>query len=227
MIVWLYWVVSLTVVTYASVIIVRRLGESGYAALVAFYSVYLAASQILATRIILFDLGFTSFYAPAAVFIYPFIAQAIDMVNEVYGRAKAHLAILICFVTQVLLVSFIGMVNSLQPAPFFMYEEAWRSLFGLSVRITAASWVSFIVCQNLDAYVFSFLKRRFEKLVILRSVASDFLDLTFDSVIFVALAFYGEMPIIPLIAGQIVSKNIIGFLDTPWFLFYKRAVSKR
>jgi len=227
MIVWLYWAISLTIVTYASVLIVRRLGETGYAALVAFYSVYLAASQILATRIILFDLGFISFYAPAAVFIYPFIAQAIDMVNEVYGRVKAHMAILICFVSQVLLVTFIGMVNSLKPAPFFMYEEAWKSLFGLSVRITAASWISFIVCQNLDAYVFSFLKEKFERLVILRSVASDFLDLTVDSVIFVTLAFYGTMPIVPLIAGQIVSKNIVGFLDTPWFLFYKRAVSKR
>ncbi len=224
MIVWLYWAASLTIVTYASILIVRRLGESGYAGLVSFYTVYLAASQILATRIVLFDLGFTSFYAPAAVFIYPFIAQAIDMVNEVYGRLKAHMAILICFITQVLLVAFIGMANSLQPAPFFQYEEAWRSLFGLSVRITAASWISFLACQNLDAYIFSVLKRRFERIVVLRSVASDIIDLTVDSVIFVTLAFYGVAPVIPLIAGQIASKNIVGFLDTPWFIWYKRAL---
>jgi len=224
MIVWVYWVVSLTIVTYASILIVRRLGESGYAALVAFYSVYLAASQILATRIILFDLWFTSFYAPAAVFIYPFIAQAIDMVNEVYGMFKTHMAILICFLTQVLLVAFIAMVNSLQPAPFFQHEEAWRSLFSLSVRITAASWSSFLICQNLDAYIFSILKQKFERIVLLRSIVSDILDLTVDSIIFVTLAFYGVMPIMPLIVGQIASKNIIGFLDTPWFIWYKKAV---
>jgi len=234
-IVWVYWVISLTIVTYASAFIVKRFREYGFAALTSFYTIYLGASQILASRAINFDLGFYQFYAPAAVFIYPFVAQAIDMINEVYGRKKAHLAIIIAFITQILLVTFIGMVNSLSPAPFFKFEEAWQNLFGLSVRITAASWISFLICSNLDAYVFAKLKQRFLKnekkfkldtslnpYVWLRSSFSDVIDLTLDSVIFVTLAFYGVMPIIPLIIGQIVSKNIIGFLDNPWFVLYKR-----
>jgi uncharacterized integral membrane protein (TIGR00697 family) len=221
-VVWLYWVVSLTVVTYASATIVKRFPEHGFAALVAFYTIYLGASQIMAVRIVEFNLGFHRFFAPASVFIYPFVAQAIDMINEAYGRRKAHLAIIIAFITQVLLVIFIVLVNSLSPAPFFPYEEAWQKMFALGIRITAASWVAFIVCQNLDAYVFAWLKQRYEKRVWLRSVTSDCLDLTIDSLIFVTLAFYGVMPIVPLIIGQIVSKNIIGFLDTPWFVWYKR-----
>jgi uncharacterized integral membrane protein (TIGR00697 family) len=220
--VWIYWVASLTVVTYASATIVKRFPEQGFAALVAFYTIYLGASQIMAVRIVEFDLGFHRFFAPASVFIYPFVAQAIDMINEAYGRHKAHLAIIIAFITQVLLVVFIVLVNSLSPAPFFPYEEAWQKMFSLGIRITAASWVAFIVCQNLDAYVFAWLKQRYEKRVWLRSVTSDCLDLTIDSLIFVTLAFYGVMPIVPLIIGQIVSKNIIGFLDTPWFVWYKR-----
>ena len=234
-VVWVYWFVSLTIVTYASAYIVKKYKEHGFAALTAFYTIYLGASQILASRAIVFDLGFYQFFAPAAVFIYPFIAQAIDMINEVYGRKKAHLAVIIAFITQVLLVTFIGMVNSLSPAPFFRFEEAWQNLFGLSVRITAASWISFLICSNLDAYVFAKLKQRFLKnekkfkldlslnpYVWLRSSLSDVVDLTLDSVIFVTLAFYGVMPVIPLIIGQIVSKNIIGFLDNPWFVWYKR-----
>ncbi len=235
MLVWIYWFISLTVVTYASAYIVKKYREHGFAALTAFYTIYLGASQILASRIIKFDLGFYQFYAPAAVFIYPFIAQAIDMINEVYGRRSAHLAIIIAFITQVLLVTFIAMVNSLSPAPFFQFEEAWQSLFGLSIRITAASWISFLICSNLDAYVFDALKRKFltkelsfkldtslNPYVWLRSSVSDILDLTLDSIIFVTLAFYGVMPVIPLIIGQIISKNIIGFLDNPWFVWYKR-----
>ena len=239
MLVWIYWLTSLTVVTYASAYIVKKFREYGFAALTAFYTIYLGASQILASRIIEFDLGFYKFYAPAAVFIYPFIAQAIDMINEVYGRKSAHLAIVIAFITQVLLVTFIAMVNSLSPAPFFQFEEAWQSLFGLSIRITAASWISFLICSNLDAYVFDKLKQKFlEKelsfkldtslnpYVWLRSSVSDILDLTLDSVIFVTLAFYGVMPVVPLIIGQIVSKNIIGFIDNPWFVWYKRLLRK-
>ena len=225
-IVWVYWIVSLTIVTYASAYIVKKFKDYGFAALVAFYTIYLGASQILAVRIINFDLGFYSFFAPAAVFIYPFIAQAIDMINEVYGRKKAHLAIGIAFITQVLLVTFIVMVNSLTAAPFFQFEEAWQSIFNLGIRITAASWIAFLISQNLDAYVFAWLKKRYEKNILLRSITSDVLDLTLDSLIFVTLAFYGVMPIIPLIVGQIVSKNIIGFLDTPWFVWYKRMLRK-
>ncbi len=224
--VWIYWIVSLTIVTYASAYIVRKYNEFGYAALVSFYTIYLGASQILAARIVIFDLGLYSFYAPSAVFIYPFIAQSIDMINEVYGRKRTHLAIAIAFITQVLLVTFILMINNLSPAPLFKFEEAWKGIFGLGIRITGASWLSFLICQNLDAYVFAWLKKRYERRVFLRSITSDLLDLTLDSIIFVTLAFYGVMPVVPLIAGQIISKNIIGFLDTPWFLWYKRLLQK-
>ena len=234
-IVWVYWVISLTIVTYVSTLIVKKYREWGFAALTAFYAIYLGASQIMATRIINFDLGFYQFFAPAAVFFHPFIAQVIDMINEVYGKQRTQLAIIIAFVTQVLLVMFILMVNSLTPAPFFEYEEAWQSLFGLGIRITFASWVAFLISSNLDALIFAKLKKKFQDrenkfkhdislnpYVWLRSSASDLADLTLDSLIFVTLAFYGVMPVIPLIIGQIVSKNIIGFIDNPWFVWYKR-----
>jgi hypothetical protein len=238
-VVWLYWIISLTIVTYASAYIVRHYKEHGFAALTAFYVTYLGASQIIATRVIQFDLGTYVFLAPAAVFVYPFIAQAIDMINEVYGREKAHLAIGIALISQVLLVVFIVMTNSLTPAPFFQFEAAWQSIFAFSIRITIASWVAFLICQNLDAMVFSWIKQKCAKreanykgsawlnpFVWLRSSASDALDLTLDSFIFVTLAFYGipGMPVVELIIGQIVAKNIIGFLDNPWFVWYKKMV---
>ncbi len=225
-IVWIYWALTLTIVTYLSAHIVKNYKQIGFAVLVAFYTIYLGASQILAVRIVEFNMIFYTLFAPAAVFIYPFISQVIDMINEVYGRKKAHIAIAIAFVTQVLLIAFILMVNSLSPAPFFKFEEAWKNIFNLSIRITLASWISFLICQNIDAYVFAWLKKKYEKRVWLRSVASDILDLTLDSIIFVIIAFYGVMPIFPLIIGQILSKNIIGFLDTPWFIWYKRLLKK-
>ncbi|GAH36634.1 unnamed protein product, partial [marine sediment metagenome] len=103
--------------TLISGYIVRYQREAGFAVLLAFYVIYLATSQIAATRIVFFDLGFYKFAAPAAVFLYPFIAQAIDMINEVYGRKKTHLAIGIAFATQVLLVIFILLVKRLNSAP--------------------------------------------------------------------------------------------------------------
>nr|WP_238380763.1 queuosine precursor transporter [Methanolobus vulcani] len=171
-------------------------------------------------------MGFYTFFAPAAVFLYPFLSQAIDMINEVYGEKKAHVAIIIAFVTQVLLVTFIVMTNSLTPAPFFEYEAARQSIFSQNIRIVVASWFSFLVFQSLDAYVFAWMKKNYPQQIFLRSASSDLLSLTFDSLIFVVLAFYGVAPLLPLIIGQIVAKNFIGLLDTPWFVWYKKYLEK-
>ena len=239
MLVWISWIISLTIVTYVSVYIVRNYPKYAFAALTGFYIIYLGASQILAARIIEFDLGFTVLFAPAAVFIYPFIAQVIDMINEAYGETMAHAAILIAFLTQVLLVIFIVMVNSIAPAPFFGYETAWQAIFAQSIRITVASWITFLICANLDAFVFAKLKQRFlerefafrhgtmaNPWVWLRSSVSDAVNLSLDSVIFVTIAFAGVMPLLPLIIGQLVTKNIIGFIDNPWFVWYKAMLNK-
>ena len=239
MLFWICWIASLTLVTLVSVYILRHYRQYAFPALVGFYVIYLAASQILAARILEFNLLSIVLFAPASVLIYPFIAQVIDMINEVYGVTMTHVAILIAFVTQVLWVIFITMVNSFPAAPFFTYEDAWQALFSMSIRITIASWIAFLICSNVDAFVFDRIKKRFlarEKAysrstmtnpwVWLRSSASDAISLTLDSVIFVIIAFAGLMPVIPLMIGQIVMKNLIGFADNIWFVWYKYMLNK-
>jgi queuosine precursor transporter len=234
MLVWIYWVLSLILVTLASVRIVKKYPQYGFTALTGFYVVYLAASQVIATRVVSFDPGFYVLIAPASVFIYPFIAQVIDMINEVYGQTMTHVAIGIAFISQVLLVIFFLMVSALTPAPVFAYETAWQEIFGMSIRITLASWVAFLICSMIDACIFARLKERYLKreqafrhhtmlnpYIWLRSTASDAVSLTLDSAIFVTIAIIGVMPILPLVIGQIVVKNIIGFIDNPWFVWYK------
>lgn len=239
MLFWICWIASLTLVTYFSVYIIRKVPQYAFCVLVGFYIIYLATSQIIAARIIEFDLGFAVFAAPASVLIYPFVAQVIDMINEVYGETMTHVAIFIAFVTQVLWVIFIVMINAFPPAPFFAYETAWQALFSQSIRITIASWIAFLICSNVDAFVFARIKQHFlpreqafrhstlvNPWVWLRSSASDAISLTLDSVIFVVIAFIGVMPILPLIIGQIVMKNLIGFADNLWFVWYKYLLTK-
>ena len=164
--------------------------------------------------------------APAAVFIYPFIARVIDMINEVYGVAMTHVAIMIAVGTQILMVIFFVMINSLTPVPFFPYEEAWQVIFSMSIRITTASWFAFLICSNMAEYVFDTIKKRFlvremafcrgtmvNPGVWLRSSVSDAVSISLDSLIGVVIAFARVMPLMPLLIGQIVMKNIIGFID--------------
>lgn len=220
--VWIFWVISLTIATYAGAAVVRRYPGYGFATLTGLYIIYLGASQIIAARLIEFDIGIATFIAPASVFIYPFVAQAIDMINEIYGRVMTRVAIGIALLSQILLAVLIAMTNSLTPAPAFAFEAAWQSIFTQGLWIILASWVAFLVSQNLDCYIFDRLKRAYPDRIVLRSAFSDVADLTLDSVIFVSIAFFTSgIPLLPLIIGQIVSKGIIGIIDTPWFVWYK------
>ena len=245
----IFWMIAMTIVTVGSVKIVKKYPAYGFAALTAFYVTYLLSSQVIATRISTFDFG-TWFghsiilFTPTAAILYPFIAQVLDMINEVYGRKKAITAIIISFITQVLYVMFIAMAMKIPAAPFFEYEEAWTSIFALSIGITIASWAAFLVCSLLDTYMFSYIKRKLRSrelafkgdaflnpYIWLRSLLTDAVSLALDSIIFVVIGFYifGGLPweaAAGLIVGQIVVKVLIGVADTPWFVFYKRMLGK-
>jgi len=224
---WVFWASGMTLVTLLSAFIVNRWRDFGLVALTSFYCLYLAASQIMATRIALFPLYFYTLQAPSAVFIYPFTAQVLDMINETYGLRAAQRAILIAFLTQVILVILIFLVKALPPAPWFELETPWQRIFSQGVRITASSWAAFLICELIDAKVFAWLKRKYPEKAWLRSVGSDLVNLSLDSLLFIIFAFWGVFPIGSLILGQIVSKNLIGFIDTPWFLWYRRLIRKK
>ncbi|MFX0093592.1 MAG: VUT family protein, partial [Candidatus Hodarchaeota archaeon] len=58
----------------------------------------------------------------------------------------------------------------------------------------------------------------------IRNIISDILSLGIDSLIFIPLAFLGEVPpeiILEMIFGQLVTKWILGIVDTP-FMYLTR-----
>lgn len=244
-----FWAIAMTIVTLSSVHIVKKYPAYGFAALSAFYVAYLLSSQVVATKIATFDFGTWFGYSiilstPAAAILYPFIAQVLDMINEVYGKKRAVAAVMIAFATQILFVMFIFMGVQIPSAPFFELDAAWTSIFALSIGVTVASWISFLVCSLLDTYMFSYIKRKLRPrelafkgdlflnpYIWIRSLATDAVSLAVDSFIFVIVAFYliGGMPwevVTGLIVGQLVVKVIIGVADTPWFVLYKRMLGK-
>jgi len=214
--------VMLSVMTATCVYFVNRYRTIGYAALLGFFITLLIISQLLATRPAEFNLYFLTITAPTAVIAYSFTAIVNDMINEIYGERCTHIAVNIAFVTQVLMVILIFLASFVTPAFFFEHEAAWQDIFGLSLRILFASWISFFICQHLDVWVFSRLKEKIPKQLAVRGIASSALNLTLDSIIFITIAFLGIMPILPLIIGQIIMKNLLMLFGIPWFVAYKK-----
>ncbi|WNY24188.1 queuosine precursor transporter [Methanimicrococcus hongohii] len=244
-----FWIIAMTIVTLSSVQIVKKYPAYGFAALTAFYVAYLLCSQVIATKMVTFDLGTWWGYAiilstPGAAILYPFIAQVLDMINEVYGKKRAMGAIAIALATQVLYVMFIAMALKTPAASFYELDAAWASIFALSIGVTFASWISFLICSILDTYMFSYIKNKlrprelafkgdafFNPYIWIRSLTTDAVSLAIDSVLFVVIAFYifGGMSwevVTGLIIGQLVVKVVVGIADTPWFVLYKRMLGK-
>lgn len=190
---------------------------------VAIYVTYLALSQIIATKIAAFHLIFWTFYTPAAVLIFPFTFQIIDIVNEAFGRYEVHRMTYIAFVTQVIMAFFFWLADLLPSAPFWNANPGWHGIVSLVPRIILASWIAFMISQNLDAFLYSKLRSLTNgRHLWIRNVIGDIISLAVDSVIFITLAFYGLQPIVPLIVGQIVIKWLVSIVDTPLMYLSRR-----
>jgi hypothetical protein len=197
-------------------------------ALIGLYVVFVALSQIVAAKVAKYDLGFVTVTAPAAVLIYSVTYLFTDIVNERFGRREVHKMILIAFVTQLAMVFFLWLGTELPPAPFWKDQEAWESIVGVVPRITVASWVAFLVSENLDAWVYDLFRRLTKgRHLWMRNAFSSVPALTIDTFLFISIAFWGRMPMIPLIQGQLYTKWLVGLINIPFMYFNRWLIFKR
>ena len=200
---------------------------------IALYVLFITMAQIMAAKIGDFSIFGIEITAPTAVIIFPFTFQITDMVNESFGRKATHRMIFIAFVTQIFMTIFIWFSIEINPANFWGFDfgsnpsEAqafWTTFFGSAIRITIASWISFIITENLDALLYSKIRDLTGgKQLWIRNVFSDIPMLALDSFIFVTIAFLGVINIWPVIFGQILTKWFFGVLDTP-FMYLARGI---
>lgn len=222
---------TLTISTVSISLYVRKYNSSEI--ITAVYVVYLALSQILAMKLA----NFYGFTAPAAVIIFPFIFQLTDTMNEHFGENATYRMILIGFVTQVLMTFFIEIGNLLDPSPAWVWFDNadWVLLFGQQFGIIGASWIAFLISNFFDSWFYAWIKKKTgNKALWFRSIVTDIPSLAIDSCIFVTLAFgvFSATPnwpaVGPTILGQLVTKWILGVIDTPflyvdrWIINFKR-----
>jgi len=191
---------------------------NSYDGLLGIYITFTIMTQILATKIANFEIFNFSFTAPSAMIIFGITFLITDIVNEKFGRYAVHKMIFIAFISQILLALFMYIGTNLDPAPFWQYQKSWENIFILIPRIMLASWITFIITENLDAYLYAKI-REFTKGKHLwaRNVFSTIPSLTLDTIIFVSLAFYGtDLPLLELMIGQFIIKYLIGIINIPF-----------
>ncbi|MCX8117954.1 MAG: queuosine precursor transporter [Desulfobacterota bacterium] len=158
---------------------------------------------------------------PAAIFIYTLTFTLIDLINESMGKQGARRVILAAFAANLLLAAYAQLTVLLPPATFYTGQEAYASVLGTTPRIVFASLTAYLVSSLIDAELFAFWKTRLRGPRWLRVLVSNAISTGVDSVLFICLAFYGLMPIWPLIQGQYVVKMAITLVSLPLIYLVK------
>jgi len=214
------WIILSLSVVSAGIGLARRWGPGVLTALVVFCIV---TANIFASKVI----AMFGFVVPAGVVVYAVSFLVTDTISEFYGRKTAVRTVLVGFFGCLVYFAFLMTVLNWKSAFGAEADAAFSSVMKLSARITVASVIAFLTSQLHDVLAFDFWGRKTGgKCLWLRNNASTIVSQVLDSGIFVMIAFYGILPVWPLIYGQLVVKFVIALLDTPFLYFLKYMVFK-
>lgn len=155
-----------------------------------------------------------------SVFYFPFVFLMTDIIGEVYGKKVAKLFVFAGFLSVVAFLVF-NLISYLMPwAQASMWaHDAYNTLFSVSMRISIASVLAFLIGEYQDVIAFFFFKaKQGDKYFWLRSNLSNIWSQFWDTVIFMVVAFAGVYPtnkLILMIIPWWLYKVAMGFAYTP------------
>lgn len=133
-----------------------------------------------------------------AVFIFPITYILSDVFSEIYGYRWSRIAAWLGFAMNLLMVIMYELVIYTPAPSYWQNQEAFQVVLGGTPRVLIAGLLAYLVGGWIDDKVFLLLKRKhddnnkgFASRAIVSSVVGEF----FDSLIFLPIAFLGEMPI--------------------------------
>ncbi len=195
--------------------------------LLTLYIGALYASNLLWGKLI--ALPFLERGITVAIVTFPLLFLITDVVGEVYGKQKSkefvHLgmfSLVMLLIWQVFSVFVHGVESNDR---FIHFNEAYTTVFGLSISFTIASLVAYIIGQYVDVSIFHFIKsKRGEKNLWLRNNLSTIVAQFVDTSVWTMIAFAPKLwdwtfNFLSLYATIIIpywiAKIIIALVDTP------------
>jgi len=190
--------------------------EKSFIILLSVFVGSITIASVLASKII----NVAGFFVPAGILAYSITFVATDVISEIWGKERANITVVGGFIALLAVLGLVHLGLIWPKAPFWNNEDAFQTILGSTPRIILASFVAYLVSQFHDVWAFHFWKRfTNERHLWLRNNLSTAVSQFIDSFLFITIAFYGIMPIGPMILGQWIIKFGIGILDTPAVYF--------
>ena len=165
----------------------------------------------------------------AGIFAFLLLVVMGSAVAELHGRKTADAMVRWGFVPLIAATLLIRLVLVLPTDPG-MYPpaiEAFPIVVGQGARMMVAGVIAYGTSQTLNVLIFSRLAHREGKLVWLRGMIASVVSQIVDTLIFITISFYGERPIIGLMAGQMLTKIVLSIILVPWLITLFVALGRR
>lgn len=168
------------------------------AILTVLYVVSLLISNIITSKQVLLPFNITM---TGAVFIFPITYILSDVFSEVYGYKWSRLTCYLAFVMNLLMVLIFTLVIKTPAPSYWTNQGAFETVLGNTPRILFASLLAYVIGDFVNDKIFSKMKAKHKDLKGFgwRAILSSLFGELVDSLIFLPLAFLGQMPIMTLV----------------------------
>ncbi len=228
----LLWVVTVCVDLSMTLLLFRMFGKQGLYAVIVLNIILMNLQGPKLTTIF-------GMQTSLGMVIYSGIYFATDLLSERYGKREAHRAVMMGFVTSI--VVFVIMSISLLFLPTqdegkrefaTAVHDAISLLFGFGPRFIFGSLFAYFISQHLDVWTFHKLKEKTHgRKLWLRNNVSTMSSQLVDTTIYSTVVWWGIFDFetaVELALSKYFFKVIIAALDTP-FIYWARTwdVSKQ
>lgn len=172
------------------------------------FVVSLVISNIITSKQVLlpFDITMTG-----AVCIFPITYVLSDVFSEIYGYKWSRFTCYLGFMANLFAVIIFSIVIATPSPDYWQNQAAFEVVLGNTPRILFASLLAFVIGDLVNDRVFKRFKEKHpndHKGFGFRAILSSLCGELVDSLIFLPLAFWGEMPIQTLITMTICQVGI-------------------
>ena len=161
---------------------------------VLFTSALLVSNVITSKQVLLpFNITMTG-----AVFIFPITYILSDVFSEVYGYKWSRFTCYMAFAMNLFMVIVFSLVTITPHPDYWTGQEAFKTVLGSTPRVLIASLLALVVGDWANDIVFKKLKDKHEgelKGFGFRAIVSSLCGELVDSLIFLPIAFLGQMPL--------------------------------
>lgn len=176
-----------------------------FLAVTSIFITTLISANIIAVKLV----DIAGLIMPAGIIIFPLSYIFGDVLTEVYGYRQARIVIWLGFLCNLIAVIAFWVGGKLPSAVFWDGQDAYQTILGYTPRLLFASFIAYLIGEFSNSIILAKLKVATSgRWLWTRTIGSTLVGQGLDSLVFIALAFWGTIP----------NNSLLNAILTQWLL---------